>query len=215
MTTKRTFIAIEFPNEVIRSLQRFCQGLRTDLERQQLDRVLRFVTPRNIHLTLRFLGDTTPEQVETISAELTKLVSAQPAFDLTLRGLGCFPSKHQPNLLWTDVQCPSNQLSRLQPPIEALARTVGFAAETKAFKPHITVARVERSASSAEVRRLGSWLDQMLGSKTVHEWSASFQAQEISFVESNLQPGGSQYSSLGKFALMGKRSSGQGDKVTR
>ncbi|MFN8441075.1 MAG: RNA 2',3'-cyclic phosphodiesterase [Caldilineaceae bacterium] len=215
MTTKRTFIAIEFPNEVIRSLQRYCQTLRTDLERQQLDRVLRFVSPRNIHLTLRFLGDTTPEQVDAITAELTKLTSAQPVFELTLRGLGCFPSKHQPNLLWTDVQCPSNQLNRLQQPIEAIARAAGFAAETKAFKPHITVARVERSASSAEVRRLGSWLDQMLGSKAVNEWSASFQAQEISFIESSLQPGGSQYNSLGKFSLLGKRSGGQSDKVTR
>lgn len=205
MTTKRTFVAIEFPNEVIRSLQRYGQTLRTDLERQKLDRALRFVTPRNIHLTLRFLGDSTPEQIDAIREGLDKIASAQAALELTLRGLGCFPNKHQPNIIWTDVQSNANQLTPLQQPIEALARSVGFVAETKAFKPHITIARVERSASSAEVRRLGSWLDQMLGSKIVNEWSASFQAQEISYIESTLQPGGSQYSTLGKFSLLGKR----------
>ena len=205
MSIKRTFIAIEFPTELTRSLQGYLLALRADLERQKLVRALRFVTPQNIHLTLRFLGDTTPEQLDSVRNGLQQLALAHKPFRLTFSGLGAFPNNRQPTVLWTDVRGDTEALKLLQRDVESLAQNSGFAAEKKPFHPHITLARVQRDASSAETGRLASWIEQMRQSTIVHDWSATLQVTQISYIESVLTPNGALYTLLERVAVVGSR----------
>ena len=205
MSIKRTFIAIEFPTELTRSLQGYLLALRTDLECQKLLRALRFVTPQNSHLTLRFLGDTTPEQLDSVRNRLQQLALAHKPFRLTFSGLGAFPNNRQPTVLWTDVRGDTEALNLLQRDVELLVQNSGFAAEKKPFHPHITLARVQRDASSAETGRLASWIEQMKQSTIVHDWSATLQVTQISYIESVLTPNGALYTLLDRVVVVGSR----------
>lgn len=201
MSTKRTFIAIEFPTEVTRAIQQFNAALHDNLKKQQLERAARFVTPQNIHLTLRFLGDTSPSQLSAIQQGLQQIAPKHTPFNLQLHGLGCFPNLRKPSVVWTALIGASNTIANLQRDVEALVQRAGYVAESRTFQPHITLARIERSASASDVRRLGAWVEQMSVSETVKSWSADLAVQQISFIESTLTPTGSIYTSLGRFAL--------------
>lgn len=192
----RTFVAILFPADLLRSIQQYNQSLCANLERQQLAQTVRFVNAQNIHLTLRFLGESNPQQIESLKLDLQHLAQKHQPFALQLQGLGCFPNMRKPSVLWTALHGDLEQLQALQQEVETLSQKAGFVAEKRAFQPHVTLARVERSASSAEVHRLGSWVEQVRHSHLAKDWSASLPIAQIALVHSTLTPGGSIYKTL-------------------
>ncbi|MCP8967499.1 RNA 2',3'-cyclic phosphodiesterase [Ectobacillus ponti] len=92
------------------------------------------------HITLVFLGNTETSVLEKLKQRMDERLPAHRSFDLQLRGLGVFGNPAHPRILWTGVTEPQ-PLFDLQRETADLCRELGFAVETRPYRPHITIAR--------------------------------------------------------------------------
>ncbi|MHC1697139.1 MAG: RNA 2',3'-cyclic phosphodiesterase [Geobacteraceae bacterium] len=126
----RLFIAIDLPEEIKLAIS----SLRCPLPGAK------WVAEAQIHLTLRFIGDVDDELLKMVVASLTDIVAAP--FSLAIQGVGCFPPKRDPKVLWVGVD-RSSALLGLQGDIEKALALNGLAPEGRPFSPHITIARLK------------------------------------------------------------------------
>ncbi len=126
---QRLFVAIDLPLPVKRELAGICLGLPG----------ARWVADAQIHLTLRFIGEVEGGRVQDIRDGLAEIHSA--AFALRLIGLGVFPPRGQPHVLWAGVE-PVEPVVALRNRVESLLVGLGFAPEERQFSPHVTMARL-------------------------------------------------------------------------
>jgi 2'-5' RNA ligase len=99
------------------------------------------VSPDNVHLTLRFLGEISGEHVADISSIMEEVARGFPPFTFSLRGLGAFPHAARPRVLWVGIGEGSDRLYSLQKQLEEGLVLKGFDPQDKDFKPHLTLAR--------------------------------------------------------------------------
>ena len=129
----RTFISVDVPiTEEISSLLktlRAIKGIRVPPEGQ-------------IHLTLKFLGDTDEKKVTKLCASLREALSDSSSFDVNIEGLGAFPNERNPRVLWMGVKEPE-ELIGLADIVDETVRSLNLRCDDKKFSPHITVGRVE------------------------------------------------------------------------
>ncbi|MDF1719158.1 MAG: RNA 2',3'-cyclic phosphodiesterase [Minwuia sp.] len=125
----RLFIALDLPQDVRSRLAMVQGGLPG----------ARWVAPESLHLTLRFIGDSTPDQAEDLVAGLSRL--QVPPFDLCLQGLGVFGDRRRARMLWVGTS-PTPGLRHLQAKVEQVVQVAGFGAEQRKFHPHVTIARL-------------------------------------------------------------------------
>lgn len=183
----RAFVAIEIPATVRAQLAGLAGRLRS------AGGSVAWVRPENIHLTLRFLGDLAPEPLERISSELAAAYRGIAPFMLAARGTGAFPNPRRPSVLWVGVEPADGPLAAIQQHAEAAARVIGLPAETKAFHPHLTLARVKdwRSAVGM-VARFAEERDFVAG---------DFAVGSVSLFTSTLTPRGAVYTRLREFGF--------------
>ena len=132
---------------------RATRPVREVLERlRQMGRTLRTVYDDNLHVTLKFLGATDPELVPQLAEQITRAAGQQQAFDLTIRGLGCFPNPQRPRVVWAGL-IGAEPLAQIAGELEMRLQPLGFAPEERAFQPHLTLARV-RSRPPRELAAL-------------------------------------------------------------
>ena len=190
MSLLRAFIAIEIPPEIKKAIATQTASLQKDA-----GRAVRWVSAENIHLTLKFLGEISPANVEILSQALQAECSQQAPFEITVSGLGCFPNSRRPRVIWIGLAVPP-ELSRLQSKIETNLARLGYEAEDKSFSPHVTVGRVREQVSAEELRTLQSTLTtQNIGSL------GTFHAQAVYLFKSDLQNTGPVYTHLFKAQL--------------
>jgi 2'-5' RNA ligase len=194
MTTLRTFIAVELDDELRMNL-----GLLQDLLRGQVPRrAVRWVRPEGIHLTLKFLGDTPAAIVGDVKLALARAAATVPPFQITMGGLGCFPSAHRPRVVWVGLQEATGALIRLRDAVEAEVSPLGFPTERRPFRPHLTLGRVQRGASKSQVREIGQAVAASV-TGTVDEMAV----RAVSYIKSELRPTGAVYSTLCEAMLGG------------
>jgi len=138
----RLFVALDLPEPVKRSLEPLARGLGD----------VRWSTPDQQHLTLRFIGEVDDGAVRDI-LEALATVPATP-FQLTLKGLGHFPPRGELRVLWVGVE-KSTELARLKRRIDRALQDAGLAPESRKFAPHVTLARIRAPLSPT---RLGTYL---------------------------------------------------------
>ena len=143
----RTFIAFKLPEEVIASLGE----LQTALKRQGLK--LRWVRPDNIHLTLKFLGDISVEEMAVVKGIIGAVVQNQAVFSLAAKGLGVFPSVKKARVLWSGIHGDVKRLGELQSNLDRALAEMGFEPEKRVFRGHLTLGRVK---GQVDVRTLAS-----------------------------------------------------------
>jgi 2'-5' RNA ligase len=187
----RSFVAIELPEEAKNGLA----SLRKELGRDE-QRFVKWVDPRGIHLTLKFLGNIPSKRVPEITEAMTRAVRGVSPFLLEISGLGAFPSLKQARVVWVGVSGELDKLSTLQQNIDSALATLGFAREQRAFAPHLTVARVREGASASERGRFG----ELVGSATF-EGKYRVEVEAIKLMRSRLTPAGAIYSCLSVVAL--------------
>lgn len=102
---------------------------------------LRWVNQRQLHLTLRFLGDVPPGNVDEVIAALEKITV--PQMTLELDGTGFFPDRHRPAIFWVGIS-KNPYLYQLKLDMDKALEMCGFPAETRDFKPHITLLRIKK-----------------------------------------------------------------------
>ena len=190
MNAIRSFIAIEMPA----SIQNQLDGIITRLKGPMTGAV-RWVPARNIHLTLKFLGDVSPANMTVLMNILRAEVGRQRSFSLSIAGLGAFPTTHRPRVLWVGVEAPP-QLSALARLVENETRKLGYSPEERPFSAHLTLGRVSQNASPLEVRQVAETLALIqvgpLGDAAV---------REVVLFKSVLTPQGAEYSALLKVPL--------------
>lgn len=139
MERHRLFVAIDLPEEVKSHLARLARGLAGG----------RRVPVEQLHLTLRFIGDTETPALEKLKSALKEV--AAESFSLEVGGIGHFPPSRFPRVLWVGVT-PSPVLLRLQEEVELAVQSAGIPPDSRPFSPHITIARL-KDAPLDRVRR--------------------------------------------------------------
>ena len=128
----RLFTAIDLPEEIAGQVRELCHGVPG----------ARWVRPEQLHLTLRFIGEVDGGVFRDIREELAGLSS--PAFSLRVKGLGFFPPRKAPRVLWAGVE-PGEEVSALRNRIESLLVRLGLSPEGRKYAPHITLARLQEA----------------------------------------------------------------------
>jgi len=134
--TNRTFIAVDTSAEIRKTLQQVQDHLKA------CDCNIKWVKPKNIHLTLKFLGDVNPKIIIDVQNVLNEIASKSEHFVTELTQLGAFPSIHRPRILWAGLKDDNKNIVRLVTLLESKLGTIGFKKESKPFSPHITIGRI-------------------------------------------------------------------------
>lgn len=186
MPVIRSFIAIELSPEIQAGLSEIAGQLKSHLKGLPL----RWVPVKNIHLTLKFLGDVSVDHLNDLERVLDSGVRNSRIFDITIGQLGVFPSLQRPRVIWVGVQAPE-ALYDLQAGVERETRHLGYTDEKRRYHPHLTIARVSKNASSSEIHRIGNILtNQKVGS------IGTTYIQAVHLYKSDLLPGGAVYTRL-------------------
>ena len=175
----RLFIAIELPAE----LKDILGTLRSDLPGA------RWVPAEQIHLTLAFLGEVEETNAWRLTKELAQI--HLPPFTLTVTGLGCFPQRQRPRVLWVGL-APEARLTNLVAAVQSALLDCGLPGEERPFSAHITLARLRFPAP----REVGAFLDQPLPPRL-----PELPVQEFILFESRLTPHGAEHLPLTRFPL--------------
>jgi 2'-5' RNA ligase len=125
----RLFVALALPDNLRQRLKTLCNGVRD----------ARWVEEKNLHLTLRYIGEVEEPELAYIMAALSSVQVER--FDLTLSGVGHFESRGKIRSLWVGIQ-PCSALEALQQRIESVLTRHGIALDGRKFSPHITLARL-------------------------------------------------------------------------
>lgn len=186
MGSLRTFIALDIPPAIQKSVQLQVNNLRSILG----DSAIRWVPVNNIHLTLKFLGDVSQSDVDNLNQIVHRLAKSHPAFDININNLGSFPSSKRARVLLIRVQAPA-ELEALQNGIESDCTRVGFKPESGPFNPHLTIGRVRRGISPSDQAKIRKTLEEVkidsLGTARV---------DSLHLYKSELKPSGSVYTKL-------------------
>jgi len=139
MNLKRLFVSIELPRSVTQRLSELDPHLRG----------VRWLESEQMHLTLSFLGNVPNDAEEALKKNLSAI--EWKAFFLPLVGLGTFPGKGWPKIVWIGVGTGHPHLFQLHKRVQEAALTAGLEPDLRSFHPHVTVARC-RDVSSDTIR---------------------------------------------------------------
>ncbi len=142
----RLFIALELTAPVQQALADIQNALRDHLPRA------RWTKPQGTHLTLKFLGEAQAQQVMAIRAALEEIAARHQPFSLLLSGVGAFPRLSNPRVIWVGLAANEN-LQKLQADVERAIAPLGFSTENRAFRGHLTLARLEGQSWPPELRQ--------------------------------------------------------------
>ena len=146
----RSFIAIPVPDQGIEALKDTIQKLESDIGRS-----VRWVRPKGIHLTLKFMGDIPAGTVEQVLEALPLVAARFPPIKLAISRLGIFPNTRRPRVLWAGLTGELEALSELQSAVDDMTGRLELPKEQRPFSPHLTLGRVRRETSESQLRKIG------------------------------------------------------------
>ncbi len=145
-----------------------------------------------LHLTLRFVGEVDRRAAEDLADALARVAAPAPVVALT--GVGRFERRGRTDALWAAVS-PHDVLAHLHRKIDQACVRVGLSPERRAYLPHITLARLSRSAgASIEIER---WLGRQAGLS-----SPPFALAHLILYESRLGREGATYDVVARWPLV-------------
>ena len=187
----RTFLAIDLPSALQSAIGQNIRTVKRELPE------LSWSKPENLHINLKFLGETTESQVDQIRQAVEPAISHVSPFDLELKGFGVFPDDRSPRVLWIGLGGAIDSLGTLAESIGHAVVPLGFPREARPFRPHLTVTRVKR-----EYRAVGRALD-ALGVFTDPFACGQLSVDRVTLFKSELQPSGAVYTKLWDISLNG------------
>lgn len=192
---QRLFVAVELPAGAKDALAAAVGQLRG-----LMPAGVRWVNPAGIHLTLKFLGTVDGGLAEPLLAALQREMAGvdKTPFPLHLDGLGVFPNRREPRVIWAGVGGDLEILGAVQRRVEDAAAYLGLARERREFRPHLTLGRVRDGVTPAARREMGSVVAEQ-GAALAPEYA--WGVEEIGLIRSVLTPQGAVYTSLGTARL--------------
>ena len=185
----RVFWAIALNPEIRSALRDFQKGIRNRVPG------INWVKPESLHLTVKFLGEIGEEQLSSIQLAVEDGVKECSPFSLKIEGVGGFPNTKQPRVLWVGVSGEVEILETLARKVEQALIPLGFPAESKTFRGHLTLARIKQGNREVGMALARSQvLDQppSFGILTVHQ---------LCLFRSELKPTGAVYHRLTEIQL--------------
>ena len=187
----RLFVALEVPEEVKEKME----AAQADLRQALPDRNVRWARREQFHLTLRFLGDVEVARVEALAEAIRGACAGFGALHLRAQGIGCFPERGYPRVVWVGVRDEAEQLPRLQQLVESATESFTSEAKEARFTGHLTLGRI-KGIKRSEAEALGKAAAGM-ANRPFGRWTA----HQIELMRSELSPQGAQHTSLAGIAL--------------
>ena len=186
MSVIRSFIAVDLPDSLTEALGRASEQLQELLEGMPV----RWVPVKNIHLTLKFLGDVSEKNIPMIRQIVQVEAASHEVFEISVGQFGVFPNISRPRVLWVGVEAP-DELINLQRRIDMESARLGYAPDQREFNPHLTFGRISRNASPKQVRKVS---DRLRAHKIGFLGAARIET--LTLFRSDLGPGGAVYSKI-------------------
>ena len=186
----RACLAIEPPEDILQAMLRLQEKLKREVSGR-----ISWTRPEGWHLTLKFFGDVSMEDVEKISSAVQNRVASGLSLNLKLEKLGVFPDARRPRVLWCGTAGDVSQLSVLQKQLDTDFDALGFPNEDRPFRAHVTLARMKDPRG---VTGLGEAL-----AKHGAFAAGEFICRELILFQSQLTPRGAIYTRLAVFPLNG------------
>jgi RNA 2',3'-cyclic 3'-phosphodiesterase len=183
----RTFVALELPA----SVQLFLGRISSELKKAGGD--VKWVTPNNIHLTLKFVGNTGLETIPLIQSSLENIFLGQEPLDLEVKSLGVFPGFRRPRVVWAGIHNKQKMLEQLAKKVDLSLALLGFEPEQRAFNGHLTLGRVRSNDGLQPLVEAIRRLESISG--------PTFLADHVVLFQSILKPSGAEYLPLFRFDL--------------
>lgn len=176
--TKRTFIAIKIsPNKL---LQNIYSKIKADFTNDKI----KWVNTDEFHITLKFIGETTKEQIKEINSVLEDLCKEFSAFDISIKKFGVFPNSKNTKVFWFGIE-NTQILNRIQMKIDLSLSLLGFETEKRDFNAHLTIARTNFIENKNKITNLITQYNDILIQNSVID--------QIIFYESILDKKGAKY----------------------
>jgi len=192
---RRLFVALDLAIGVVEELLNIQEEFHAYLDANgDLPQTrMRWTHPENIHLTLKFLGDTDDALVSRLSDTISGLVKPLFPFEVETKGLGFFPAPELPRIFWCGFDPESAEvLALLQQAIERDLGELGFAPNERAFHPHITLGRVKSRSNPNFAKFAQKYENKSFGKSYV---------KDFVLYESILTPKGPVYQVVERFTL--------------
>jgi 2'-5' RNA ligase len=184
---KRLFIAVDIDEVTRRQIGSIAGVLRDRVEAHTRASWMR---PERMHLTLLFFGNADEALEERIRAAMAEPIP-EPGFDISFRGLGFFPERGSPRVLWLGLRDGGIALGRVHAALDARVAVRDREREARPFAPHLTLARFRDRTSRAQLAEIAN-IPALAGPSRI---------DRVTLYESRLSPAGPAYVPLAKAPL--------------
>jgi len=186
----RAFLAIDPPEDILQAISRLQEKLKREIGGR-----ISWTKPQGQHLTLKFFGDISTEDVKNICSAVQKRVTSEPSLTLKIEKTGVFPDTRRPRVIWCGITGDVEKLSIFQKQLDSDFAGIGFPGEDRPFQAHLTLGRIKDSRGLTGI------------SEALIKYNAfaagEFNCTELILFQSRLTPQGAIYTKLAEFALSG------------
>lgn len=181
--TKRTFIAINLPDDIKKKFNPIIE----ELKKLNPDYGIKWVEPENLHLTLHFFGDLSEKQIALVEEGIEEITKRIESFKLNIKNAGCFPNEREPRVFFASVK-DAETLHDFIGKLEIMLQNLGFKVDTRPWQGHLTLGRIK---DWSRCKIAGVKIPPM-----------AFSVKSVELMESQLSLEGSIYSVIKSFPLM-------------
>jgi len=175
--TLRLFTAVPLPDEVRHTVAGIVDELSGALEG------VRWVPEPNLHITLRFLGESPASTIPRMAEAMRKAARHLPA-TVRIGGVGAFPSLRSARVIWVGVEDHTGSIEKVYNVLDKAAEKCGFGREGRRYKPHVTIGRARRKPVAIPDDIASKFADDVI----------ELEVAEIALFRSRLSSAGAEYS---------------------
>ncbi len=190
----RLFVALDLDPAVRSAAATLSEALRARAREQAPRARITWVAPGRLHITLVFIGELDADCAAAATAVLAPPL-AMPPFIVEAAGVGAFPARGRPRVLWAGIGRGSGELAAIAADVQRRLSSAGIAVEERPLTPHLTLARVRDGTGVHPARLFAGFEDTPLGEMTV---------SAITLFESRLSPAGPQYQVVQQMVVTGE-----------
>lgn len=186
----RLFAALDIPPKAVEEAMIFQKLMK------KAGIFAKWVPFENMHLTLKFIGETDPENISLIKETINEICGDFAPFRLIIKGAGVFPNAHRPAVAWSGLEGETELVMKLARLIDKnLYEKIEIKRETKGFKPHLTVARFKTKINENKISLIIDEISELE--------PFSFVGDKVTLYQSHLTREGAKYTALESFQLKG------------
>ena len=186
----RAFLAIDPPENILQAISRLQDKLKREIGGR-----ISWTKPQGQHLTLKFFGDISTEDVKNICTVVQNRIASEQSLNLKIEKLGVFPDTRRPRVIWCGVMGDTEKLSIIQKQLDGVFANIGFPAEDRPFQAHLTLGRIKDSHGLTGINEALTKYNAFA--------AGEFNCTELILFQSKLSPQGAIYTKLAEFALSG------------